>query len=178
MLSGLLGGLVGAVTVPITLVRWNSGLTVGLVAFIAAAIGRFTSPARTVAAGLALGVIESMASGLISSQYRSAYVYGVLVVYLLLEDALGHDGLISRLRARWASPAGAVAGGDDRPVLVTAGGAVGADGAAARARWRTASVVPVLLLLLATLIPILVDGSRPATRRSSRCSAQSRPPGS
>ena len=162
---------------PITLVRWNSGLAVGLVAFIAAAIGRFTSPVRTVVAGLALGVIESMASGLISSQYRSAYVYGVLVVYLLVEDAFGHDGLVSRLRARWASSSGPVAGGEERPVLVTAGsadgtgttraalahrigraggaGVVGGAGSARRGRLRAAG-----------------------TRRSSRCSARSRPPGS
>ena len=153
VLSGLLAGLVGAVTVPITLVRWDAGLTVGLVAFIAAAIGGFTSPTRTVVAGLALGVIESMASGLISSQYRSAYVYGVLVVYLLAEDALGHDGLLRRLRARWSSSGGPSAAEatsgrcssppstpddvDDPPHVVAS------------------VLVPPLLLLAATLVPLV-----------------------
>ena len=43
-LAGGLSGLVGAVTVPLTLVRWNSGLVVGLIGFIAAALGRLHEP--------------------------------------------------------------------------------------------------------------------------------------
>ncbi len=74
------------------------------IAFIAAAIGGFTSPAGPCIAGLALGVIESMASGLISSQYRSAYVYGVLVVYLLRRGRpRPATALLRRMRARWSS---------------------------------------------------------------------------
>jgi branched-subunit amino acid ABC-type transport system permease component len=48
VLAGALSGLVGAVTVPLTFVRWNSGLEVGLIGFIAAALGGFTSPGRAV----------------------------------------------------------------------------------------------------------------------------------
>lgn len=157
VLSGLLAGLVGAVTVPITLVRWDSGLNVGLVAFIAAAIGGFTSPTRTVAAGLALGVIESMASGLLSSQYRSAYVYGVLVVYLLAEDALGRDGVLRRMRARWSSRSVHTAADVERPELVAA---IDADDAGTHRRWSASSLVPPVLLAAAALVPIVVQSPK------------------
>ncbi|WP_116997013.1 branched-chain amino acid ABC transporter permease/ATP-binding protein [Desertimonas flava] len=161
VLSGVLAGLVGAVTVPITLVRWNSGLSIGLVAFIAAAIGRFNSPGRTVVAGLGLGIVESMASGLISSQYRSAYVYGVLVVYLLGEDALGHDGLLNRLRRRWAPAYRHSIDVGARPALSGTGGSTAASSVAAPARRSLAgAAVPVVLIAAAALVPVLVQSSR------------------
>jgi branched-subunit amino acid ABC-type transport system permease component len=102
VLAGALSGLVGAVTVPLTGVTWNSGLSVGLVAFIAAALGNFTSPIRTVIAGLSLGVIEALAAGMISSGYREAIVYGVLIVYLFCKDLVGDDGVLRRLARRLA----------------------------------------------------------------------------
>ena len=159
VLSGILAGLVGAVTVPITLVRWNSGLSVGLVAFIAAAIGRFNSPGRTVAAGLGLGIVESMASGLISSQYRSAYVYAVLG---RLPPRRG------RARPRRRAPAAARPLGDraardgDRDRATRARGRFRRDAGAATQRTRPgrAQLVPVVALLAAALVPVLVTSSR------------------
>jgi branched-chain amino acid transport system permease protein len=97
LLAGALSGLVGAVTVPLTFVRWNSGLAVGLVGFIAAALGGFTSPGRAVAAGLGLGVVEAISAGVISSNYRTAMVYAVLLAYLFGVDLFGEDGLIRRI---------------------------------------------------------------------------------
>jgi branched-chain amino acid transport system permease protein len=97
LLAGALSGLVGAVTVPLTLVRWNSGLVVGLIGFIAAALGGFTSPVRAVVAGLGLGVTEAVSAGVISSNYRTALVYAVLLAYLFGRDLFGEDGLIRRL---------------------------------------------------------------------------------
>jgi branched-chain amino acid transport system permease protein len=155
VLSGALAGLVGAVTVPITLVRWDSGLTVGLIAFIAAAIGGFTSPTRTVAAGLALGVIESLAAGVISSQYRSAYVYGVLVVYLLAEDALGRDGVVRRLRARWSSRSAELPVTTARPRFVASADLEPVS--RPPRRWSWWRPVPPLLLAAAALVPVVVQ---------------------
>ncbi len=97
LLAGALSGLVGAVTVPLTLVRWNSGLVVGLIGFIAAALGGFTSPVRAVVAGLGLGITEAVSAGAISSNYRTALVYSVLLAYLFGRDLFGEDGLIRRL---------------------------------------------------------------------------------
>jgi ABC-type branched-subunit amino acid transport system ATPase component/branched-subunit amino acid ABC-type transport system permease component len=96
LLAGALSGIVAAVTVPLTSASWNSGLDVTLVAFIAAALAGFTSPARAVAFGLALGVLESVSAGLISSEYRLAIVYGTLIVFLLGRDLFGRDGVLQR----------------------------------------------------------------------------------
>ncbi|MBA2556488.1 MAG: ATP-binding cassette domain-containing protein, partial [Chloroflexi bacterium] len=96
VLAGGMGGLVGAVTVPLTLASWSSGLGVGLVAFIAAAIGGFTSPVRAVLAGLCLGLVEALSAGLLSSNYRLVFVYGALFAFLLARDLAGPDGVVRR----------------------------------------------------------------------------------
>ena len=162
VLAGALSGLVGAVTVPLTFVRWNSGLEVGLIGFIAAALGGFTSPGRAVAAGLGLGVTEAVSAGVISSNYRTALVYAVLLVYLFGRDLVGEDGLIRRLvrsravrsarRAAQRSSAAVSGSGDrTRPALA--------------ARLRSAftarsGLVPVVLFALALAVPYLIDDTR------------------
>jgi hypothetical protein len=108
-LAGGLCGLLAGVTVSLTGVSWESGITIGLVGFIAAALAGFDSPVKAVAAGLSLGVVEQLAAGYISSDYRQAIVYGTLVVYLLGRDFVGAEGSISRwLKGRRASAAGSV----------------------------------------------------------------------
>jgi len=42
------------------------------------------SPTIAVVGGLGIGVVESLAAGYISSGYKDAIVYGVLIAYLLL----------------------------------------------------------------------------------------------
>ena len=161
ILAGALSGLVGAVTVPLTFVRWNSGLVVGLIGFIAAALGGFTSPGRAVAAGLGLGVTEAVAAGVISSEYRTALVYGVLLAYLFGRDLLGEDGLIRRLvrsravrsarRATQRRPAVSAKGDRTSPALAGRLQAAFAD------RWR---LVPVAVFALALAVPYVVNDTR------------------
>jgi ABC-type branched-subunit amino acid transport system ATPase component/branched-subunit amino acid ABC-type transport system permease component len=97
VLAGALAGVIAAVTVPLTSASWNAGLDVTLVAFIAAALAGFTSPGRAVLFGLALGVLESLSAGKISSEYRLAIVYGTLIVFLLGRDLIGRDGVLQRM---------------------------------------------------------------------------------
>jgi branched-chain amino acid transport system permease protein len=161
LLAGALSGLVGAVTVPMTLVRWNSGLVVGLIGFIAAALGGFTSPVRAVVAGLGLGVIEAISAGVISSSYRTALVYAVLLAYLFGRDLFGDDGLMRRVvrsRAvrsarRTRSPvAGPTFAAEPRP---------GTRAVRIRAlladRWR---LIPVAVTVFALLVPYLLEDTR------------------
>jgi branched-chain amino acid transport system permease protein len=106
-LAGALCGLLASVTVSLTAVKWDSGITIGLIGFIAAALAGFTSPARAVVAGLSLGVLEAVSAGMISSDYRQAIVYGTLIVYLVARDFYSDEGIISRwLKGRGASDAG------------------------------------------------------------------------
>ncbi|HET9770804.1 MAG TPA: ATP-binding cassette domain-containing protein, partial [Acidimicrobiia bacterium] len=160
LLAGALSGLVGAVTVPLTLVRWNSGLVVGLIGFIAAALGGFTSPVRAVVAGLGLGVIEAISAGVISSSYRTALVYAVLLAYLFGRDLFGEDGLMRRVvrsravrsarRTRGRAPAPA-ATGEDHPPPSTRLRALLAD------RWR---LLPAGVAVVALLVPYLLEDTR------------------
>jgi branched-subunit amino acid ABC-type transport system permease component len=95
-LTGALCGLLAAVTGSLTTVQWNSGISIGLIGFIAAALAGFSSPIRAVLAGLALGVVGNIAEGDISSSYAQAIVYAVLLVYLVGRDFFGEEGLASR----------------------------------------------------------------------------------
>jgi branched-chain amino acid transport system permease protein len=97
VLAGALAGVIAAVTVQVTSASWGSGLEVTLVAFIAAALAGFTSPGRAVGFGLALGVLQSLAAGKISSEYRMAIVYGTLIVFLVGRDLIGRDGVLQRM---------------------------------------------------------------------------------
>jgi branched-subunit amino acid ABC-type transport system permease component len=163
MLGGALAGLVGAIIVPVAGVSWDSGITVGLVGFIAAAIAGFEHPGRAVLAGLGLGVVETVAAGEISSQYREVVVYGVLLVYLLGADLLREEGVISRLRAgrgirlrapgRRGAPrlAGTVAN------LLPPEDAAGAT--LVRPRINALAVIPVALLALAIFVPFLLESN-------------------
>ena len=97
VLGGALTGLVGAMVVPLAGVSWDSGITIGLVGFIAAAMANFEHPGRAVLFGIGLGVVETVAAGEISSDYREVVVYATLLVYLLAADLFGDEGLIKRL---------------------------------------------------------------------------------
>jgi branched-chain amino acid transport system permease protein len=96
VVAGALTGLAGAVVVPLSTVGWDTGLTVGLIGFIAAAVANFQHLGRAVAVGLAMGVIQNVAAGELSSGYRDLFVYGVLLAYLLGRDLAGEDGIVRR----------------------------------------------------------------------------------
>lgn len=82
-LSGAMGALAGAVITPIVLAGWDAGVAYGLKGFIGAILGGFRSPVLAVVGGLGIGVIESMSAGYISSGWKDAIVYGLLLAYLL-----------------------------------------------------------------------------------------------
>jgi branched-chain amino acid transport system permease protein len=60
------------------------GLALGLKGFVAAVLGGIDSAPGAVLGGLVLGVLESLAAGLISSGYRDALAFGVLLLVLLV----------------------------------------------------------------------------------------------
>ena len=176
-LAGALCGLIAAVSVSLTLVKWDSGVTIGLIGFIAAALAGFNSPAKAVVAGLGLGVLEAVSAGMVSSDYRQAIVYGTLIVYLLARDFYGDEGVISRrIKASRASAAGS----QDAPELraqirervhavedyvrsravghaETATGAIARLRALARKRPPAMAFLPIVLLGLAALYPSTTD---------------------
>ncbi len=97
VLSGALGAVGGIVIAPLTMVSYDMGLTLGLKGFVVAVMGGMVSAPAAVAGGLLLGVMESFASGLLSSGVKNALAYLVLFVVLLVRT-LPHDALGERLR--------------------------------------------------------------------------------
>ena len=83
-LSALLGAGAGILIAPLTLGVYDMGTMLGLKGFAAAIIGGLGSLLGGVLGGLLLGLAESFTSGLISSGYRDAVAFLLLLVVLFL----------------------------------------------------------------------------------------------
>jgi branched-chain amino acid transport system permease protein len=97
--AGATAALAGAVIAPIVLATWDAGISYGLKGFVGAILGSFRSPLVAVLGGLGIGVLESFAAGYVSSGYKDAIVYGVLLAYLLARGGVfvfGRASLLSR----------------------------------------------------------------------------------
>jgi branched-chain amino acid transport system permease protein len=86
-LSGALGAVAGAVIAPITYATYDMGLMLGLKGFVAAALGGLVSPPGAIVGGFLLGLLESYSAGLVSSAYKDAVAFIVLIVILLVQVA-------------------------------------------------------------------------------------------
>lgn len=82
-LSALLGALGGILTAPITLTHYDIGSVLGLKGFCAAILGGLASPFGAVAGGLALGLVEVVAAGYLSSAYKDAVAFLLILATLL-----------------------------------------------------------------------------------------------
>ncbi|UFJ39435.1 branched-chain amino acid ABC transporter permease [Brevibacillus humidisoli] len=83
-LGASLAGVVGVVVTPISLATPEMGLMIGLKGFVAATLGGLTSIPGAVLGGLLLGVLESLGAGLISSGYKDAIAFFLLILLLVL----------------------------------------------------------------------------------------------
>jgi len=82
-ISAGLGGAAGVLIAPLFFASFGLGHSVLIKAFAAAAIGGF-GIVGTMAGGLAVGVIETVAAGVVSSEYKNVIMYGLLLVILML----------------------------------------------------------------------------------------------
>jgi branched-chain amino acid transport system permease protein len=81
-LSAALGGAAGVMIAPMTMGVYDMGTMLGLKGFCAAVIGGLGSIWGGVLGGLVLGVAEAFASGLLSSGYRDAVAFLILLLVL------------------------------------------------------------------------------------------------
>lgn len=95
-LAGAVAGLAGAVIAPVSLATYDMGLLFGLKGFVASVVGGLASPPGAVIAALGLGVLESVAAGLVSSGYKDGLAFLVLIAVLLFRP----EGLFARGRLR------------------------------------------------------------------------------
>jgi branched-chain amino acid transport system permease protein len=84
--ASLLAGFVGVLISPVTTIYYDSGLLIGLKAFVAAIIGGLTSYPLTALGALAVGLVESFAS-FWSGAIKDVIVFGLLIPVLLLRSA-------------------------------------------------------------------------------------------
>jgi branched-chain amino acid transport system permease protein len=91
-MSAALGALAGIVAAPLTFVSFDGGLILGIKGFVAAILGGSGTYLGPVLGGLALGVLESISAGYISSTYKDSIAFALLIVILTLRPT----GLFSR----------------------------------------------------------------------------------
>ena len=95
-LSGALGAVAGIILTPITTTSYDVGAMLALKGFSAAILGGYGSMPGAVVGGLLLGVLESLGAGLISSEYKDAIAFLILLVVLFLRPS----GILGRGRLR------------------------------------------------------------------------------
>jgi branched-chain amino acid transport system permease protein len=83
-ISSAMGSVAGIITAPLTMTSYDVGIMLGLKGFCAAIIGGMSSGIGTVFGGLILGVLESLGAGLVSSGYKDAIAFIILLLILFI----------------------------------------------------------------------------------------------
>lgn len=90
--SAALGAAAGILIAPLFFITFNMGGGIGLKGFVAAVVGGLGNVPGAIAGGFVLGLTEAFAGGKISSGYRDAISFAVLILVLWLRPS----GLFSR----------------------------------------------------------------------------------
>ncbi len=81
-LSAAIGAFAGVLMTPITMTSYDMGIALALKGFAAAMLGGMGNPKGALAGGLLLGIFEAMTAGYISSQYKDAAAFIVIIAVL------------------------------------------------------------------------------------------------
>jgi branched-chain amino acid transport system permease protein len=82
MYSAALTAIAGFLVAPIYFVSADMGASLSLKAFAAAIIGGFNSVRGAILGGLLLGILETLCAGYISSVYKDAFTFFILILIL------------------------------------------------------------------------------------------------
>lgn len=85
--SAMLGAMAGILVAPITFTSYDAGIMLAIKGFSAAIMGGFGNPLGAVVGGLLLGLIESLSAGLISSGYKDAIGFIILLLVLFFRPS-------------------------------------------------------------------------------------------
>ncbi len=83
-LAAALGALGGVLIAPIAFTSYDAGIMLGLKGFAAAMLGGLGSFGGAVLGGLVLGLLESLGAGFVSSAYKDAIAFVVILAVLFL----------------------------------------------------------------------------------------------
>ncbi|SET78810.1 branched-chain amino acid ABC transporter permease [Paracoccus homiensis] len=91
-LSAAIGALAGVLVTPITLVSYDVGVALALKGFAAAMLGGMGNPKGALLGGLLLGLLEALTAGYLSSQYKDAVAFIVIlgVLFVMPQGIFGH----------------------------------------------------------------------------------------
>lgn len=84
LISSAMGAVAGLIIAPLTMTSYDVGIMLGLKGFCAAIIGGMSGGVGTLIGGLLLGTLESLGAGLVSSGYKDAIAFVVLLLILFL----------------------------------------------------------------------------------------------
>lgn len=83
-LAAMLGAFAGILVAPISMAYPEVGVMLGLKGFCAAILGGLGNPMGAVAGGLILGISEAMSAGYLSSAYKDAVAFVIILGVLFL----------------------------------------------------------------------------------------------
>jgi len=91
-ISGAIGGVAGIIITPITLMEYDRGAALGIKGFSTAIVGGVGNSSGAVVAGLMIGILESFFAGFISSGYKDAFAFLIMLLVLFVRPG----GLLGR----------------------------------------------------------------------------------
>lgn len=83
-MSAGIGAIAGVLVTPMTLTSYDVGIALALKGFAAAMLGGMGRPLGALVGGLAIGLIEAMTAGYISSEYKDAATFIVILAVLFI----------------------------------------------------------------------------------------------
>lgn len=83
-MSAAIGAIGGVLATPIAMTSFDVGVMLGLKGFVAAVVGGLGSGLGAVVGGLAVGIIEAMSAGYISSAYKDATPFLLILLVLFV----------------------------------------------------------------------------------------------
>ncbi len=86
-LSAAIGALAGVLVTPITNTSYDIGIAVALKGFAAAMLGGMGNPIGALVGGILLGLIEALTAGYISSVYKDAAAFVVILIVLFVRPS-------------------------------------------------------------------------------------------
>ncbi len=92
--SAAIGAVAGILITPITLTSYDTGTLLALKAFAGAMLGGIGSAMGAILGGLLLGLLEALSAGYLSSQYKDAVAFIVILAVLFARP----EGLLGRAK--------------------------------------------------------------------------------
>jgi branched-chain amino acid transport system permease protein len=86
-LSALISGAAASVIAPVVSANPLIGLSLSLKGFAGAVLGGIDRPQAAVLGGLFIGILETLVAGLLSSEYQNLFVFGVLMLVIILRPS-------------------------------------------------------------------------------------------